>query len=127
MKLPLINNKNQKFILIILGLILLMALVLILTPIFDIGMSYNRALRKAISEKDPLVCEQMIKHVTYGDYSITREDSISLCKAEYAILTKDLEYCMTLKEAPDTYEARPGVFKDKGIAQKGYLSSRFSI
>jgi len=91
---------------------------LILTPIFDIGMSYNRALRKAVSGKNPLVCEQMTKHVTYGDYSITREDSISLCKAEYAILTKDLEYCMTLKETPDTYEARPGVFMDKGIAQR---------
>jgi len=25
---------------------------------------------------------------------------------------------MTLKETPDTYEARPGVLKDKGIAQR---------
>ena len=118
MKLPLTNNKNRKSIYIILGLILLIALVLILTPIFDIGMSYDRTLRKAVSKKDPLVCEQMTRHVTYEDYSITREDSISLCKAEYAILTKDLEYCMTLKETPDTYEARPGVFMDKGIAQR---------
>jgi len=118
MKLPLTNNKNRKSIYIILGLILLIALVLILTTIFDIGMSYDRTLRKAVSKKDPLVCEQMTRHVTYEDYSITREDSISLCKAEYAILTKDLEYCMTLKETPDTYEARPGVFMDKGIAQR---------
>jgi len=59
MKLPLTNNKNRKSIYIILGLILLIALVLILTPIFDIGMSYDRTLRKAVSKKDPLVCEQM--------------------------------------------------------------------
>jgi len=104
-------------------LILLIALVLILTPIFktyifDIEISYNnRVFRKAVSEKNPLVCEQMIK-MSDGDYSIPREDSISLCKAKYAILTKDLEYCMTLKETPDTYEARPGVFMDKGTAQR---------
>jgi hypothetical protein len=60
----------------------------------------------------------MSEQVTYGDYGINREDSISLCKAQYAILAKDLEYCMTLKKTPDTYEAPSGALIQKGIAQR---------
>jgi hypothetical protein len=60
----------------------------------------------------------MTEHITYGDYDITNEDSISLCKAEYAILAKDLDYCMTLKKTPDTYEAPSGALIPKGIPQR---------
>ena len=123
MELALINYKRRKLLFIVLGLTLLVALVIILIPIFktykfENGVSYNTALENAVSERNPLLCELMTELVTYGDYSITNEDSISLCKAQYAILTKDLEYCMTLKETPKTYEGQPGVFKETGIAQR---------
>jgi hypothetical protein len=95
---------------LIVGLITLIALVLgacatnpaaPITPLGGGPTTYDEVLPLAIEEDNPDLCGLITVGRSYGDYAISVEESIDVCKAEFAIKTKNLEYCLTLKEKSD--------------------------
>ena len=57
---------------------------------------YNEIVEKAASSRNPNICDKINFGQNQGDYRTTVEESRYFCRADYATMASDAEYCKTL-------------------------------
>ena len=86
--------------------------------------SYIEVLELAIKSKDYTVCYEITERPFYGDYFGTVTENIEICKAEYSVVTNDLELCLSINSYIRNNVCLPKIAdirKDAGICESVYI------
>jgi hypothetical protein len=71
------------------------------SPFGQRPVTYDEALALAIKQTNPDLCD-FITVGLHQDYVAPLEELIDTCKSEFAIKTRDLDYCLSLQQRPAT-------------------------